>query len=192
MDKFEASNGITVGTLADGRAEIVFPGPTTDFPVVVTWARADEMDALREFFQHERDEELGRWRWPENPDYVVYPYTFDSPRPGIRGVTVLAEEEPRLLTVWEDNIDTIYGHSNYEDVRSAAREAARAYFEAHPERKPWEDAKPGEVWVVAEHGQPERAYLVDDSQFYDSSRDYALNFDDSLITAARRIWPESD
>ncbi|QIK61774.1 hypothetical protein G7068_00035 [Leucobacter viscericola] len=27
--------------------------------------------ALREFFQHERDTELGRWRWPEYPEYVV-------------------------------------------------------------------------------------------------------------------------
>lgn len=68
-------------------------------------------------------------------------------------------------------------------------QAARAYFAAHPVRKPWEDAKPGEVWIVTDP-TGEHAYLVDDEQFYDSARDYGLYFNDGMITAARRIWPE--
>lgn len=188
MKKFEASNGVRLTEHPDGTARIVFPGSR-----LFSWTRPEEMEALREFFQHERDEELGRWRWPDNPDYVVYPYTFDSPRPGIRGVTVLAEEEPRLLTVWEDNIDTIYGHSNYEDVRSAAREAARGYFEAHPERKPWEDAKEGDVWIVTPSKALSGGERVEYPAIFQagSFRDHGGSWEARDLTSARRIWPES-
>lgn len=126
---------------------------------------------------NERDEELGRWRWPANPDYVVYPPVGGEP-----AVRVLDEVQVTVDLVFRDGLD---GRG------ALVAQAARAYFNAHPKR-PWGDACPGEVWVVTELADPERAYLVDDFQFYDSSRDYALNFDDSNIVAARRIWPESD
>ncbi|WP_454113584.1 hypothetical protein [Microbacterium maritypicum] len=188
-DTFTASNGITIRERedttpvlewnADGRyctdgsrwyavgegIDGADPGFTADSPV----ARA-----LRELWQRERDEELGRWRWPENPDYVVY---SNDPVARLRVV----RESDGFVALLDEATD---------DAGYSFQEAARAYFEAHPERKAWDDANPGEVWVVKEHGQPERAYMVDDTQFYDSSRDYALNFDDSVITDARRIWPE--
>lgn len=135
------------------------------------------IEAMREFFRAERDEELGRWRSSAFTDYVVYSQgdgciQVVNETNGF-GSGLIAQEE-----VWSYTGNT--------------HQVAAAYFEAHPERKPWHDAKPGEVWVLKEHGQPERAYLVDDSQFYDSSRDYALDFGDSVILEARRIWPESD
>lgn len=168
MDKYTASNGIGVR----------IDSPYLDIKDGVSWrgiAGSRELIALREFFAHERDDELGRWRWPENPDYVVYPRADH--------VQVVNESSGNALNVSRAQAN----------ISTGLARAARAYFEAHPERKPWDDAKPGEVWVVTEGDLSETyAYLVDDGQFYDSARDYALDFTDPVITAARRIWPESD
>lgn len=141
-----------------------------------------EVAGLREFFQKENDDRFDRWRWPANPEYVVYAWTADPARTA-RGVTVLSESIPRGYTVWEDTIDTLYGPSENEEARALARKAARAWFDAHPEPKPWDDAKPGEVWVVKFRTGPtfdERALVVPESGW-----DRNL-----LVVDARRVWPE--
>ena len=179
MDKYTASNG--VGVRIDS--------PYLDIKDGVSWrgiAGSRELIALREFFAQERDEELGRWRWPENPDYVVY---LDG-KGSRRSVTIFKEStggivigigEQFLLTVADDG--------------SEYRSAARAYFDAHPERKPWHDAKPGEVWVIEATGDGTdtdtggRAWVLNSGAFMFQDESFVFAHD---IADARRIWPESD
>ena len=156
-----------------------------------------ETQAAREFFQRERDEELGRWRWPENPDYVVYPL-------GDGRVDVLRE---RHLS------DEFRGPGRQEGLTRAAAEpwksdsaknfygAARAYFEAHPERKPWHAPDAGDHWALhIAHGMA----LSGDEYLYKYTRwgsqgrwgfvptdgGSVLDPTDPTITVGRRIWPE--
>ncbi|UOQ60352.1 hypothetical protein MUN76_15180 [Leucobacter rhizosphaerae] len=176
-EKFVASNGVEIsrcgrGVYDDkGRRNISMSD--------------SEVAALREFFLHERDTELGRWRWPENPDYVVYPV-------GNVLVDVLRESSATKTLLGPGRLQGVSQKLAGDCRADAARhfyDAATGYFEAHPEPKPWHDAKPGEVWVV-ENLDGEYAYTVDPEQFYDSTRDYGLDLTDKGITRARRIWPE--
>jgi len=200
MDTYTASNGIRINVAADLSGEKYLTGTRLsgggcpDVYPAQTHATASEdgMTALREFFRAEEDERLGRWRWSENPDYVVYRWAADPPRRNVRGVTVLSETIPRGYTVWEDNVDTLYGTSVNEEARKAARDAARAYFDAHPEKRPWHDAKAGEVWAVTVDGREFAAKVNTDSGF---PRFIALDHDLTYgpragFTAGRRIWPE--
>lgn len=172
---FEASNGykIEIGSLGNIEIRSVLGDPRGSATVL-------SVDALREFFQHERDEELGRWRWPFNPDFVVYPR-------GESGVHVLDEGSG----VGSASLIHRNGDS---DNPTAEYRAAYAYFEAHPERKPWEDAKEGEVWIVT----PSRALTCGERVEYPAIfqagrfRDHGGSWEARDLTAARRIWPESD
>ncbi|MCJ1709284.1 hypothetical protein [Microbacterium sp. VKM Ac-2923] len=92
--------------------------------------------ALSELFRAETDKNLGRWRWPTDPDYVVYAF-------GLRDVKVLRESTGASRSFTTDELT----------VPSAMRDAARAYFDAHPEKnldapKPWHKATLGDVWVM--------------------------------------------
>lgn len=135
-------------------------------------------EVLREFFQHERDKELGRWRWSDNPDFVVY--AEDD------GVHNVVNEKTGLSLM-----ATRGGVNRYDDQHA---DAARAYFEAHPERKPWHDAKPWETWVFTVDGKEQSATLDEDREFRDRSYHTCswMHVTDDRISAGRRIWPESD
>lgn len=131
---FEASNGIKV------RRYSYAPG--------IWWEASDpdeEETALREFFQAERDEELGRWRWPENPDYVVW----ESVRSNERDITVLGEATGFVGYYDRKRLPEISWDLGW------AERAAHAYFAAHPESKPWHSAEPGEVWLFKRAGDSE-------------------------------------
>ena len=146
-------------------------------------------EALRAFFQAERDEQLGRWRDPENPNIVVYPIpAMNDQGDGYgRAVWVLDEAEMVSMTVLDDR----HSHS------SASR-----YFAAHPqpqpEPKPWLEAKPGEVWALTYAGIEETAWVADFTwgapprfrQFKNLLNPIFTN--DKHITAGRRIWPEGE
>lgn len=138
--------------------------------------------ALREFFQAERDEELGRWRWPENPDYVVY------------------RTDPVCISVIDekDGCEWVYyrGGLNFTCPDLIA-EAGEAYFVAHPEPKPWHDAKEGEVWVVDTGDSEERPMIVADYVeeglvFNDAIYSAVYEVKSPEIQGARRIWPEPE
>ncbi|MCE0510875.1 hypothetical protein LVJ59_17650 [Microbacterium sp. KKR3/1] len=139
----------------------------------------NDAQALREFFKHERDEELGRWRWPENPDYVV----MDR---GVGFVAIL--HEPTMgTTTWE---------RSWRDARSTPDEAGLAYFDAHPERKPWHEAKPGEVWALTtnQHAEEWAAKVSTDQEgvliFELILSEMKFRIDDELFISGRKIWPE--
>ena len=77
-------------------------------------------EALRAFFQAERDDALGRWRDTENPNVVVYPCLNQDDGYG-RVVWVLDEAEMVSGTVLDDR----HSHSS-----------ASHYFAAHPQPEP--------------------------------------------------------
>lgn len=135
---------------------------------------------LENYFRDQEDKRLGRWRWPENPDYYVKSMSLD-----------------RVAVVYDHSEGLAYGQFNRVNVVNPFRittdpmaNAARAYFDAHPEPKPWHDAKPGEVWVltVAEIG--ESAYVSGDFAF--RAADHAIDMTSDRIIAGRCISREGN
>lgn len=162
MNDFTASNGITVVEQPGGGFYI---GDT---------CRAENVyaQALREFFRAEEDARLGRWRWPENPDYVVYPMIEGLHRV-IQEST--GESRPR---------NGLVGHDLWGD-------AACAYHETHPE--PWEqDPRIGDIWefVLVSGGKPIVAVLraVNGGEWRWAATDNIADL--SNVQSARRIYPE--
>jgi len=115
---FTASNGARIETRFDGaiKALKVEGNETRGIGLC-----AADTNALREYFQHERDERLGLWRWPENPVYVVK----ETTPPG----AVMVCNEHTLVSFMSDEKEAREGRSEW------AR-AARAYFDAHPIQRP--------------------------------------------------------
>ncbi len=174
-ETFTASNGMTVER--DHNNDVVID------TISVFMADGTAL-ALREFFQHERDEELGRWRWPENPDWVG---VEGEEQVGMR--TVVLVNERTLERFWIN-----YRAMDAAPDASIDKHAARAYFEDHPERRPWEDAKHGEVWAMTVGEGPEMVTYVDRQttsfpRFIDPADDMSYG-PKSGFTAGRRIWPE--
>lgn len=177
MNSFEASNGATVERFSDSLEVKLHPREEWLAPWVVM--------ALREFFRAERDEELGRWRWPENPNHVVY-LSDERGTSGSRRVNVVNESTGYARTVVEKMLGVAPG-----DFDSAAA----AYFEAHPERTPWDDAQHGEIWAMRLEAGPEMVTYVDGEsasspRFIDPSDDMSYG-PRSGFTSGRRIWPEA-
>lgn len=181
MNEFTASNGVTV----------------IEHPEYIS-ARSERGDlfiggnllghALKQYVDHklataraEEDERLGRWRWPENPDYVVYETR------NVNGDHKVIRESDGHGTLWGRDMEPAPLSSNCLEA------AACAYFDAHPEPKPWYDAQPGEVWVITTSNVgEERAVQVTPQrtfQYNDAIDDFPLTYE--AIQSARRIWPES-
>lgn len=197
MEKFMASNGGEVEVFEHGRMSVSDNSREQLNEHSVRIGRTAYLDpemisTLREFFLHERDQELGRWRWPENPDYVVYPVIDPAHEMAFgRDLSVMVFHEPTGV---------LKGYCRDEDQGGNSREypnAARAYFAAHPEPKPWHDAKPGEVWVLTYRSPSARETsnnvmtCVDDGgniSFFNDYRLHTVRY--TGIESARRIWPE--
>jgi len=127
-DVFTASNGTKIETSEKyGGLEVT---SSEDFDYLLQ----KHVDALREWFQAERDEELGWWR--ASPEFVVKPRASHHVI-GPRSVNVLNERLGITKPVWE-----------VEESRSEYGIAARAYFDAHPEPKP----EPGRRIYPAQDG----------------------------------------
>ncbi len=131
-DKFTASNGGTVERLSNGRYTVTDNTPQRLNEIATVLGRTSyldpaQIDTLREFFRAEEDERLGRWRWPENPDYVVYPDSVNTyPPVGAIRVWNLKTAVSRRYRD-RGGVDGLGGH--FDD-------AAAAYFDAHPEPNP--------------------------------------------------------
>ncbi len=158
--KFTASNGMTVKLGAGSPPRVVGRGWSAQL------LEPDEV-ALREFFRHERDEELGRWRWPEDPDYVVYPYDDH--------VCVLYEKTGESWLVQPKG--------NLPDL--PATNAMRAYYAAH--RPAWYDAEEGEVWIIEDPDEGTIPTIYQAGAF----RDHGGYWMAEDISFAERVWPES-
>ncbi|KQQ65043.1 hypothetical protein [Microbacterium sp. Leaf320] len=186
MIDFEASNGAQVVLTNAGATGYILVERDSDSATSVSTAYLgfEEMVAWREFEQQRRDKEVGRWRWPENSDFVVYP--------GERGyVSAINERTGAWATASraEGYADT--GHGTIHN-------AIAAYFAAISEPKPWHQAIPGQAWVVewtADDESFEKALLVADFSaegrvFADAEETVTLPISSGMITNARRIYPE--
>lgn len=141
-NEFKAASGRTVNVAGDGA---VMFGRCVGF-----LSREAAYDA-EEYFRAKHDEDLGRWRYQLDPDYVVYP------NPGLTFLTMFG---PGIdLVVLRESDGMTKGYVRAEDEggepsphRAQHIRAARAYFEAHPAPKPWHTAKAGEFWSVSHIG----------------------------------------
>lgn len=171
MTEYTASNGVKVASETQGitgRRRIQFDHGNHGTNIEMT---SDEMAALIECLDDEKDRALGRWRWPKNRDYVVYP--VDG------GYSVFKED--RGVTEFRNGL---YAH----DMEG---EAARDYRLSFP--NPWEDAKEGEAWLVSVDGQ-ETIALVDAAGDLSTSAETFVRGTDDMrrVVGIRRIWPEGD
>ena len=139
-------------------------------------------EALRAFFQAERDEELGRWRDPENPDWICYGRGSSSDT-----VHVINEYDGLPYMLERDQV--AYADSEFSEV-------AQRYFAAHPEPKPWEKARPGydEIWVLTIHGCEQPVYVDEfrGEPVFQVPGGETISLHRESITAGRRIWPEGE
>ena len=134
MKVFTATNGILFTIAEDG---------------VLRWEGGYDprrvTGALREYFQRERDTQLGRWRDPQNPDMVCFPVVGD-----LDAVWVVYEGDGSRYHATRTDWERIRPH----DVS----ETARRYFAAHPEPEPrppfaaYVDKNGSAVWVTDENG----------------------------------------
>ena len=142
-----------------------------------------DFEALREYFQAERDEQLGRWRDPESPNLVCYPVAGDLD-------TVWVLNEVDGLAYMRERNQAFYAGNRFSEV-------ARRYFAAHPEPKPWEDAQPGEFWILTVDEKTDPYKIWTDTQrvrrFERVERPYTtICLNDPRITDGRRVWPEGE
>lgn len=168
MNDFTSSDGVHVAV----QAYVTDKGPA----VWVGGHRLSPLDAsaLREFFRAEEDESLGRWRDPERDSFVVYPQ-------GSAGIVVLCETTG-ISRMFADRDDVDGFRSSYLSP------SAYAYFDAHPEPKPWGTPEAGEVWVLDVDHIGQNAYVAGDFSFLHA--DHSIPIVDPRITAGRRLWPE--
>lgn len=180
---FTASNGYEVD-FVDGEQVRTRTGQGSE--------SGGHIDALREFFQHERDEELGRWRWPEDTDFTVRIAPAHARDARYPGLTVAIEQESSGYVGY-------YTRGRLPEVTDKTGgivRAGHAYFEAHPEPKPWEDAKVGEVWALTMDDGVEHDVFIHEDRTVGgrggiSTGGAYFDIDDGAgITAGRRIWPE--
>ena len=140
-------------------------------------------EALRAFFQAERDDALGRWRDTENPDMVAYRTPEDD------------DDDGRCILLLDENT----GDNHWEWENTALPGPARRYFAAHADvepRKPWHDAKPGEYWLVTLEGADPIPTTVgnycENLYFVVGDDDYYCPTNDHRIQNAVRLTPEED
>lgn len=119
-ETFTPSNGVTV-TIDDNGYLLA---TTDDGMCHATGGAALGVQALREYFTHERDQELGRWRDPENTNIVVYRVPENDNKGG-RAVRVIDEATGTYASLWERDV------KHFE--RGSMHATAARYFEQHPE-----------------------------------------------------------
>lgn len=187
MNDFTASNGRTIELGKD--RYVIRDQYNLNALAKFDYLDEDDMQALREFFQAEADERLGRWRSPQWEHFVVYP---DSVDPDV--CVVVNEYGGRSHTLARDGRLLRAGTAGglFFDV-------AAAYFDAHPEPKPWHDAEPGEVWELTVEGVT-RTYASIAStgqndvyvRFFPTHEVHAVTVGTKapVISAGHRIFPE--
>lgn len=183
MEQYTASNGITVTRRPDASGlKFAANGSSLDLGLL-TGVTKDQSEALREFFRAEEDERLGRWRWPENPDYVVYPDGTSR--------RVVRDSDGQSMQV------SLHDRKVMETYLDSYVGAARAFDVAHPEPKGWRGAEPGEVWDLDLEVGGVRAVTVASwgadgpvTVFRNPYTEGETRLDDDGIRDARRVWPE--
>ena len=139
-------------------------------------------DKVRAFFQAERDETLGRWRDPENPDWIIYQADKED------AVYVFNERKGGASQYWTRGIAE--SHDPAYTGYSSSYYIAGRYFAAHPKPKPWDTAEEDEIWVLTIDGYSAPYLRNGYGTWTNSTSDVYVG--DGTITAGRRIWPEGE
>lgn len=175
MNDFTASNGVTIRVDMDG--DYAFSGSRSTYMVQ---PGSKNEQALRELFQAEADERLGRWRCPEVPDYLVYPPSSSHK------VHVVRESDGETRSYARNSPTFAFPSGEHREWALAAR----AYFEAHPEPKPWHAAVEGDVWELT-FAAGAHAWFVNGDYFQSTKTLTNISKTDADILSARRIYPEA-
>ena len=175
--KFTASNGVEIEPTENGCLG-------TGGSIGQTFVGPKAVKALREFFQHERDRELGRWRDPVHPNFVVYRVVDLDDNFG-RAIQTLDETTGDTFFYWEKL------ERPSEGIRG--REVVNRYFAAHPETKPWDEAETGDIWELTGADGLKQAWVRNGTGGWVSiNAPKVMYYDGRGVTAGRRIWPEED
>lgn len=180
MKEFTASNGLKIAP-SDQGAYVILSEIGDNMLEDMPWIGFEDDKALAEYYRAKEDERLGRWRWPENPDIYVRP---------MKG-------NPDVFGVVKDNEDGLaYGQYSRADRRllygtDPMGQAARAYFDAHPEPKPWHEAVEGEVWEL-EFKAGAHAWFVNGAYFQSTKTLTNIRKDDPDILSGSKIYPQGD
>lgn len=167
------TNGHEITKTETGGLHVSYPRMDSVSGHEPTVLKSGRVQSLREFFQDERDKELGRWRWPEDPEYVVYELTRDRVRVVLETTGNVNDINRNSLTTRSDN----------------STGAAKAYFDAHPVKKPWHDAKPGDTWVITTtFHRGEFAVIATTEGELQSANGFCYSPTDTSILSGRRIW----
>lgn len=167
MTLFYASNGSTVELLAN---RLHVNGASLG---------GLSIEALEEFFLAEHDKRNGVWRQNADSPYVVRDAGPDSE--GDRRVQIFDESTGVCEWVTESQ-----GASN---TLGAWRQAF-LWFQAHPIRKPWHDAKQGEVWLLDIVGRKESTPAVFNRFGRFASNDNMFHVKSRVILGATKIYPK--
>lgn len=168
MNYFTASNGMTIRSTSDGHIQVEESTRTAWMVPVAT------SEALREFFRAEEDARLGVWRSQDDP-------TWTARRQGDIVYFVNSDHQRAFHIAL---VNEAWKHQWSDDLRAIARE----YISAHPEPKPWHDAKHGEGWVLTIDGAERVAVRGPVEDFIHEKG--VTPWSSTTITAGRRIYPE--
>jgi len=181
-EPFVASNGWEVERLGDGQCSLrkAVAGTALD---ARTWCGPDEYEAIAEYARAEADAELGRWRSPTHPDYVVYPSNDGY-------IRVFSESACYVAVYTEDAARGAHRATVFAEV-------AVEYFDAHKppgDPKPWLDAEEGEIWALTGAGGVVQPWLRDGDDWVNSVvvNNRRVYPKPEGITAGHRIWPVSE
>lgn len=177
---FTASNGLKVfpSPGPNGRSMRVEYPTYPDDPDATRFVAGFAAEAIREYVRAEEDERLGRWRWPENPDFVV------RERHAYAAAVVMNEATGDVVLYYRDDLPKY-------PLEATFAGAAAAFFDAHPEPKPaWHDAKPGEVWLVRVDGVDIATVVNTEAGFARFIDGEGTDYGVGYIESGRRIWPE--
>lgn len=156
---------------SDGKLTLFDPKSIYDTRIVL---HDDAVKALRTYFQEESDTELNRWRDPINPVLVCFPINENN-------IRVLNEQHG--LSYVYDRRDDIDLQSSNPYVRAAWR-----YFEAHPPKRPWENATHGDIWVLT---SPDGKAIPYTKIWERWSREHVIvTHTDDYFVDGYRLWPE--
>lgn len=181
-EEFTASNGLTLGVdNLNGKVRWRH-GDDSEWRYVGEMTnglghKSNVWNAIEEWVRAKEDERLGRWRDPERSHLTAYPtagYETDE-------ITILDEQDAECYTITREAAEK--GRGGWW------LPTARAYFDAHPEPKPWHDAAEGEVWILMFPNTP-HAWFVNGDYFQSTKTLTNIAKTDPGITAGRRIYPE--
>ena len=109
---------------------------------------SDTDEEVAAYYRKREDEQLGRWRDPENPDWICYGRGSSSD-------TVHVINEYDGLPYMLERGQVAYADSEFSAV-------AQRYFEAHPKPK---EPQEGEIWDIEMGGGAQWRCVVRDGWF---------------------------